>query len=319
MNSQHAPINARPASRAQALRRSLLESLPQTEDAPVLPVRASRFAGSFEPHNDFQTWLVAQVAELTLRVERCGQSERRLRERASLRAEVCWDHDRARQAEAIGAKLAARPAEVVEQLRGTAAGCAWLIRRWALLARSADLAGFWTEDQNKLAFDLLATPPEFRTGTPGESIDDQGLVVEPSEGPAAVARRQIAGLVERRDRLAGLDEVDRALMMADLFDDPNPEIARLRRHEASLQRRIQWCIGQLGRASKVSNEVQPDWLAEAPTVPARPSRPPLEWELPEFPEVDIDPIALQESRRELREQVADLQRQEARRLERLPA
>jgi len=320
MNAIPVPnVVASPGSRAEALRRALLDSVARPEDEPAIQVRVGRWSESLGPRDDFQSWLVGQVAELSFRVDRCGRSERRLRDRASLRAEVCWDDDRSREAEAIGVKLAARPIEVVGQLRGTASGCDWLLRRWALLARAADVAGCWTEDQRGLAFDLLGTPAEFRAGLPGETIDRQGRVLDNAEDPAAVARNQIAGLSERRDRLAGVEEVDRALVMAGLFDDPCPEIRRLRRHEAALQRRIRWCLDQLHQDPPDSPslpEVQPDWIPKAPPTPRPVARPSVPWLDPlpvESPEDEFDEAAFLESRRELRQQVADLFREEGRR------
>jgi len=297
-----APIAA--PARAEALRRSLLAAEALPEEAPVLAVRASRWSETFRPQNDFQIWLVGQVAELSLRIDRCGRSESRLRARASLRAESCWDDDRRGEAEALGARLAARPSVVVEQLRRTAAGCDWLIRRWAMLARAADL-GPWTEDQARLAFDLLGTPAEFRAGTPGEAIDEEGRVDDPAEGPAAVARRQIASLQGRRVRLAEVDGVDRALVMAGQFDNACPEIRRLRRHESALNRRLRWCLAQL-RAGSPGAEVGPARLVEAPPAPARPSRPQPDPGPEDFSEFDLDPIALEELRREAHEQMAAL-------------
>jgi hypothetical protein len=302
--------DVRSRSRAEALRLALLGAEAMPDEAQVVAVRAGRWADVLQPKDDFQSWLVGQVAELSGRVDRCQQSERRLRERASLRAEVCWDADRKREAEAIGGKLADRPVESVDRLRGTAAGCDWLIRRWALLARAADQDA-WTAEQSRLAFDLLATPEEFRTGPPGQGIDDQGRVIHQVEEAAAIARRQIADLRDRRDRLADLDEVDRALVIAGLFDDSSPEIRRLQRYEASLHRRIGWCLAQLGKApagSPPRPEPRPGRLPEVPTPGpgrARPSLPTLEPGPGERPEPEIDLAQLQETRRETRRLLAE--------------
>ena len=260
-----------------------------------------------------------QVAELSVRLDRCGRIERRLIDRALLRAEVCWDDDRAREAEAIGAGLAGRPAEVVNRLRGTVAGCDWLIRRWALLARAADVGGGWTAEQSRLAFDLLATPAEFRSGRPGEVVGPEGRLVNPADNPAAVARGQVAGLVERRARLVALEEVDRSMTIAGLADEPSPEIRRLRRHESSLHARIRWCLARLGRAPTGREPLTVNKPPRAPEAPAGPAKPaPARTPCPpprEHPDaaIEVDPIALRESRRELRELVAGLRLGEVRR------
>jgi hypothetical protein len=298
MNTQPAPTTARTdRSRAEALRRSLLESEVVAETAELLQVRAGQWYYSLKPQNYFHSWLVDEIAVISVRVDRAERSERRLRDRASLRAEVCWDDDRRSEAEAIGVKLASRPAESVDQLRKTAAGCDWLMRRWALLAYVAEIDGKneWTPDQARLAFDLLGLPEEVRVGRPGVNIDNKGRVIDPAEGPAEVARRQIDELQVRRDRLARVDEVDRALVMADLFDDPSPEIRRLRRHESALHGRLRWCLAQLKYESphrKPHPDVTPTWTYQAPPVPEappEPAAPPTEaWQFPAPPHAPFD-------------------------------
>jgi len=81
-----------------------------------------------------------------------------------------------------------------------------------------------------------------------------------------------------------------------------------------LQRRIAWCLAQLGRGltragARPGRNPEPPPFAEPPD-PAGPSWPTdLDLDLDEFPGADIDPIALGESRREIREQVAQFRRQ----------
>lgn len=296
---------ARPRSRAEGLKRGLCESEVLAEDVHLVQARASRWYYSLKPQNYFHAWLVDQVAVLSLRIDRCERIERRLRDRSSLHAEVAWDDDRKREVEALGGRLARRPAEVSEQLRGTPLGCDWLIRRWALLAQAADARGDWSPEQRRLAFDLLATPPEFRDGRPGAEVDADGRVVDLANDSAAVARREIAALRDRRARVADLDEVDRSLVEADLFDDASPEIRRLRRHEATLHGRIRWCLAQLKHESphfKPHPDLKPQWVAEpeappeaapapAPAPEAAPPARPLEaWQCqPPHPPFDLEP------------------------------
>jgi hypothetical protein len=329
-------------SRAEALLRGLLDSEVVAEDAQRVQFRAGQWYYSLKPQNYFHSWLVDQITIASLRVDRSERSERRLRDRASLRAEVCWDDDRRREAEAIGSRLEAKPAETSEQLRGTAAGCDWLMRRWGLLAYAADLdQDRWTAEQTRLAFDLLGTPEEVRVGRPGVQLDPKGRVIGSAEGPAAIARRQVDELQERRDQLAGVDQADRALIMADLYDDPSPEIRRLRRHESALHGRIRWCMAQLKYVSphrKPHPDVMPNWsdnqAPPEPEAPPEPAPPPTEaWQfaaphapfdlLPEecpAPGEPIDFPAILESRRQRRAKAAAaLREQRRRRLERLRA
>jgi hypothetical protein len=118
--------------------------------------------------------------------------------------------------------------------------------RWAMLAHTADVKKEWTPEQTRMAFDLLGTPVEFREGMkPGASLGLDGRLIESADDPAAVARREIAALKERRDLVEGLDEVNRVLVVADLNDGDDPELRRLRRYESALHRRLRWCLAQL--------------------------------------------------------------------------
>ena len=130
--------------------------------------------------------------------------------------------------------------------------------RWAMLAHVADVNRAWTADQSRLAFDLLGTPVEFREGhKPGASLDLDGRLIESADDPAAVARREIAALKQRRELVEGLDEVKQALAVADLDDEDDPELRRLRRYESALHRRLRWCLAQLRYESPHSGPPRP--------------------------------------------------------------
>ncbi len=102
-----------------------------------------------------------------------------------------------------------------------------------------------------------------------------------------MARGQLAGLRDRRDRLAEVEEVDRALVVADLFDEPSAEIRRLRRHEATLQARLRWSLAQLRTASvpaPVRVAEVPPAVEPAPPARSRQAQPPR----PVVPPFDLD-------------------------------
>ena len=136
---------------------------------------------------------------------------------------------------------------------------------------------FW-----RASLDLLGTPPEFRQeNKPGESIDLDGRLLDPADGPAAVARREIAGLMERRESVADLDEVNKALAISDLDEEDDDELKRLRRYEATLYRRLRWCLDRVHFKSpdhrRTCLHLQPEWCLTPPTQarsrPSRSSRP----------------------------------------------
>jgi hypothetical protein len=232
-------------------------------------------AAGLDPLGD---WVAGQVATLSLRIERCQASELAVRERIVTRAEITWDEDRRLAATVLGGTIAKRPEEVSARLRESYHGCGWLISRWDMLAHSADIQhGFWTPDQARLAFDLLGTPPEFREGRqPGEALDRQARLPGPIEGTAGLARRQILGLTELQDRLAPLDAADRERAKADLSDHSDPELRKLRRYEASLQRRLEWSFALLRELTTP----QPTSSSPEPEPEAEPE-----------PEVELEPEA----------------------------
>jgi hypothetical protein len=215
--------------------------------------------------------------------------------------------------------------------------------RWAMLAHTADVKGAWTPEQTRLAFDLLGTPVEFREGSkPGASLDLEGRLVESADDPAAVARREIAALKERRELVEGLDEVNQALAIADLDDEDDPELKRLRRYESALHRRLRWCLSQLRYESPHRRPhpslSRPQWDAQPepriePTPEPRSEKPkeasqveppvsPIDREAVEIPapgEV-LEVAAIPASRREQKLQKALARRESRRRkLERLRA
>jgi hypothetical protein len=285
-------------SRANALKHGLCSTVLVPEDLELVRERANEWFYCLKPQNPHQAWIVDQVAVISIRIDRSTRMERRYRDRAMLRAELVWDDDRMLEIESLGSKLGRRPSEVSRQLRATPQGCDWLIERWANLARSAEMNGSWSADQTRLAFDLLGTSPEARDGRqPGDLIDLDGKVVEPAGSPLNLAHREVAGLKERRALVADLDEVDRALVSADQFDDSNLELKRLRRYEATLHTRLRWFINLMHDPSpyvKINRDLKPNWVdrvepdlsADAiPEPPAyEPIHPPFDLEPHELPE-----------------------------------
>ena len=275
-------IEGKRKSRANALKHGLCASVVVAEDAQLVQGRAREFYQTLRPQNSFHCWLVSEISLYSVRIDRCERQERRVRDKVALKAELTWDDDRKLEATLLGSQLANRPEVVVDQLRRTLHGCEWMMARWALLAHSADLKKAWTPEQVSLAFDLLGTPAEFRDGhRPGASLDFDGRVIEDSDDPAAVARREIASLKGRREIVADLDEVNRALAEADLGEDTDAELKRLRRYEGTLQSRLRWCLRQLQAQSPFeapypglwkawagSEEPAPEPLPEVPPIPA---------------------------------------------------
>jgi hypothetical protein len=330
-------------SRANALKHGLCASIVVAEDAKIVQQRASDWFDALKPQSEFQSWLVDEVTIISLRIDRCERMERRARDVKAMRAELCWEDDRRLDAVRLGGLLAKRPDEVVEELRRTPQGCEWLMTRWAMLAHTADVKGTWTPDQTRLAFDLLGTPVEFREGIrPGASLDLDGRLIESADDLAAVARREIDVLKGRRELIEGLDEANQALAAADLSDEGDPELRRLRRYESTLHRRLRWCLSQFRYESPHRRahpslerprwDVRPEPVAEPVPVPesgkpkefwqVTPMNPPFDLEPHEVPAdgETLDVPAIVASRRERKLRKAAARREASRRkVERLRA
>ncbi len=254
-------------SRANALKHGLCASVVVAEDMALVQQRSIEFFETFKPQNEVHVWMIDQAALCSIKIERSQRIERRVRDKIALRAELMWDHDRRFEVEVTARSLAKDPAATVEALRGTLHGCEWLIARWALLAHAADIQPEgWTDDQKRLAFDLLATPHGFRDGRqPCVEIDDEGRVIEGAGDPAGFARRQIAGLKEERDIASNVDEVERALAMTDLTNEGSPELRRLRRYESKLHSTLRWSLKQAEIQSPyrcADPSLRPHWVAD---------------------------------------------------------
>jgi hypothetical protein len=269
-------------SRANALKHGLCSTTLVPEDLRLVTERAMEWYMCLKPQNPYQTWMINEIAVISLRIDRAERMERRLRDRAMLRAELTWDEDRMIEVESLGSKLSRRPSEIVRQLRATPQGCDWLIERWSILARAADQNSSWTSDQTRLAFDLLGTTAEARDGrAPGDLVNLDGTLIEPSIGPLNVARREVDQLLERRSVVADLDEVDRSLVAADQYDETNAEHKRLRRHENTLHNRLRWFINQMHDPSphvlKTHADLKPNWVERVePPAPSETVEPKTE-------------------------------------------
>jgi hypothetical protein len=265
-------IEGKHVSRANAITHGLCSSIIVPESPELVQKRAEEIYQAFKPYTDYQAYHVDRAAVLTIRIERVERIERRVRDKNCLRAELTWDDDRRLEAEVLGGRLARKPAETVETLRRTPHGCEWLMTRWAMLAHAADTNtnNLWTDEQSSLAFDLLATPAAFRLGRkPGASIDYHGKVLDPANDSAAVARRMVDELMQRREAVRGLDEVDRALAEADLTLDSTDELRKLRRYETALHSKLRWTIGQMqfqGPEGKPDPGLFPVWKVDSAPI-----------------------------------------------------
>ena len=263
-------VDGKNRSRANGLVHGLCALTVVAETEEAIRERTDAFIARFQAEGEYPLWLAGQAALTSLRIERCQRMERGVRDKVAIRAEVCWGDDERLEAVRLGQSISKAPELMVEKLRQTLQGCEWLIGRWGWLAGAAEAKTFWTSEQSALALDLLGVPEEFREGkTPWAT----------AENSATFARGMIAELQSRRDLLGGFDEAKQALAWADLDDESDPELKRIRRYEASLQRRLRWCVDQLENPEKAEAPPPPRKVKEVRSV-----EPPAEIPVP-------DPVA----------------------------
>src|SRR3954471_23072596 len=78
-------------SRANALKHGLCASVVVAEDVKLVQQRASEWFEALKPQDEFQAWLVDEVAILSIRIDRCERMERRARDLRAMRAELSWE------------------------------------------------------------------------------------------------------------------------------------------------------------------------------------------------------------------------------------
>ncbi len=239
--------------------------------------RAARLASCHElyaPRDEWEYWLVDELAEATLKLGRISVMEILLREVAASRAEFdIWENDRRLDAETIGTQLARHPSKVVAQLKQTPQGCEWLIERWAMLLHCATNTSGWDEPQTALAHHLLATSEPFQTTPIGIALNELAEPICPEVTPAEVAREQIALLQATRDRVAPIDEQARTRTEAGWTDLPSHDAVLLRRYEAATRRHLIWVMNQM-RIAGLCDSNRTSTRASRPTAPPpEPARP----------------------------------------------
>ena len=278
-------IEGKRASRANALTHGLCSSIIVPESPELVQQRAEEIFQTFKPYTDYQAWQVSRAAVITIRIDRVERIERRVRDKVCLQAELNWDDDRRLEAEVLGGMLPRKPAETVETLRRTPHGCEWLMTRWAMLAYAADT-------HPRAPLDRRADGPGPSTSWPrpmrsgrvtsrGPRSTFTGSWSTSADDSAAVARRMVDELMDRREVVRGLDEVNRALAEADLTHDNCDELRKLRRYESALHTKLRWTIGQMqfqGPEGKGDPALFPRLEGRfAPDGEARAQDPPTKW------------------------------------------
>jgi hypothetical protein len=236
-------------SRRNALKHGLAGSglvLPH-EETTAVEERMAQWHSSLKPFDPYEVWLLEVVAVESIRVDRCRLLDRVLRADQVRRAGENRDDDQRQSADEWAAKLAKNPGAVAK-LRSTVAGASILLERWQGLARALENGG-WSEVQEALVHDLLATPEALREGV--ASPLNPGL-----QGDVLTHRREIVrAQIEWLERLVG--EIlparhadQRGLIQAGVTNLEDRALMRLHRYESRCFRRLMWATGQMRSKNK---------------------------------------------------------------------
>ncbi len=231
-------------SRRNALKHGLAGArvvLPEDEEAAVR-ARAAEWHSSLKPSNAYELWLAERIAVASIRIERCEWLERERRKRLADRALDDWEEDRRIAAEKLGANLAHDPCAVALALQQTSQGCDWLLERWHRLVRALDYNGGWTDDQRRLALDMLGMARELRDGIMPlvPEHDKEALLARKS-----AVRKEIRRLERREEVLDARDLAEQRAVVAGEAAEADTDLALLRRYEAACHRGQQWALKQL--------------------------------------------------------------------------
>ncbi len=177
-------------SRRNSLKHGLRSEVVLPADlAEALDRRTAEFTADFRPRTSYAAFLVRDMALASVRLDRCAEMCIVDDDRVRRRARLIWGHDRRMAVEGLGAKLAKDPTRVAPALRGCKQGADWLRERWESLGEILTNKGAWTDEQRRLAFDLLGVPPAPARRRP--------------DAAAAGRHRRAGGGGRRADRRAG--------------------------------------------------------------------------------------------------------------------
>lgn len=225
-----------------------------TDMAARLEERTASFTARFQPTDDYDAYLVRQLALASIRIERCQELELAQHEHFRRQGAVMAPLDRRLAAAETYQRLAKDPAAAVARLRRTTDGCALLRDAWtALKLAAAATSCLWTDDHFARATILLGLPWPDRVGNPaaGRLFDHYADLSDPAKAPAAaralVARcdAELAALDQLSARLEAGESSEQSLRESGQWSDPPRELARLRRYELQSRRDFAAAFAQL--------------------------------------------------------------------------
>jgi hypothetical protein len=166
----------------------------------------------------------------SLRLDACRMALRR-------RVDERWETERQIAVLELAQGLAERPEIVTLRLELSSCGVAWKLERWASLAEALEREGTWTDEESKLALDLLGVPPAERP--------PDGVVFD-FESCQFLVNEQTARLRElKAEVLEPSEESERLEALLGVPHDQSKEAQLYRRYEAEHWRKYMGLAKQL--------------------------------------------------------------------------
>ena len=265
--------------KARSRRNSLKHGL--TGEGVVLPpdveaqtaLRIKAWTESLAPRGPVELDLIKVAATSMTRVELCWQEESAAQRRAVARAEIAWDADRLDEAAQLMLQLPKQPQRIVYALGRTASGVRQMRESWQELSLRLDDTGEWSESQLQMALDLLGVLTIFRDSYNLLDISSMSLE-EGRELRRQIVEFEIHRLTEELQWLEDLDDLERDDRLKGLNTQNDPEVARLRRYELALTRRVTSNLAVLRRGQAKQDGNLKSKGDEVHRVTATPTLPP---------------------------------------------
>jgi hypothetical protein len=280
-------------SRVNALKHGLAaEVVVPFEDVDAVAERFAEFEEDLKPSGGVARFLAHRAALLSVRLERSARHEAATITRQVRDAEEAHDERRRADAEAMAARLAADPANVVRQLRTMPEGIDWLIRAWALVNKDLMRPGrmIWAiHPLDRIARLMGGTPEEssFKAIAPlcrAICGDSSGLAPDQGAGLAepelvAWARAQVGSMIDAeiaalRDLRADFDAdaiaAERAEAGRRALFDPSKEATLARKYEAAAERGLYRALRELHAVEAPAEAVAEGQDAIEPAPPPLP-------------------------------------------------
>ena len=217
-----------------------------------IEARKSQAKKDFQPNFWFQTILVEQLAEASVRLEICASNLTAAVARQSRRAVHSWDDDRTLEAVALTLKLPKQPQFFARQITRTKQGCDHLIDRWSILKGFLDSRAGWNAELRSQALDMLGVEQSHRSG---RTVLDPPFEIDEFDHLTSIVEQQIAKLENKRaESLDCEDDEDRLETLQGQSIFASREVQLVMRYHGSTFRQMTRLLTELNRSKSNSKK-----------------------------------------------------------------